>query len=104
MSKIGQAVFDLQENDDRTDKKVGMIRHADVLAFCRAYPTTEEVISMLSALTTGMHDDNPAGLLLGACNNRLMDFQEAQRISEMWTQDDKDCRRAQALMFGGVTK
>ena len=74
-----------------------MIRHADVLAFCRASPTTEEIIAMLSAITGTMGVHDPVCELLDACNDKLMDLQESQRISELWEQDDKDCRRAQSL-------
>ena len=73
-----------------------MIRHADVLAFCRASPTTEEIISMLSAITGCMGVHDPVCELLDAVNDKLMDIQEAARISELWAQDDRDCRRGQA--------
>ena len=74
-----------------------MIRHADVLAFCRANPATEEIIAMLSAITGTMDVHDPVCELLDAVNDKLMDMQEAARISELWEQDDRDCRRAQSL-------
>jgi hypothetical protein len=70
--------------------------HADVLAFCRASPTTEEVIAMLSAITGRTHIDNPVCVILDKANDALMDIQESQRISELWSQDDADCKRGQA--------
>lgn len=71
-----------------------MIRHADVLAFCRANPSTEEIIAMLSAITGTMGVHDPVCELLDAVNDKLMDIQETARISELWAADDKDCRRA----------
>ncbi len=73
-----------------------MIRHADVLAFCRATPTTEEIIAMLSALTGTMGVHDPVCELLDSCNDKLMDLQEARRDSELWEADDADCRRGNA--------
>jgi hypothetical protein len=83
---------------DHQPKEQTMIRHADVLAFCRASPTTEEIIAMLSAITGTMGVHDPVCELLDAVNDKLMDLQEAQRLSELWEADDRDCRRAQSLM------
>ena len=71
--------------------------NAALLAFCRAGLDTESIIAVLSAITSRMRADDPACIALDKCNDTLMDLQESQRISELWEQDDRDCKRAQSL-------
>ena len=70
---------------------------AALLAFCRAGLETESIIAVISAITSRMNADDSACIALDKCNDTLMDLQEAARISELWEQDDADCRRAQSL-------
>ena len=75
-----------------------MIRQADILAHCRQGLDTEEIIAILSAITSPMHMDNKVCLALDVCNDKLMDLQEQAREAALWEQDDKDCRREQSLV------
>ena len=73
-----------------------MIRHADILAHCRAGLDTEQIIAVISAITNRMRALDPACIALDDCNDKLMDIQESQRISELWERDDVACKRGQA--------
>ena len=55
---------------------------ADGLAHCRAGLATEEIISMLSAITGRMRADDPVCEVLDKANDALMDHQEAARIED----------------------
>ncbi len=69
---------------------------ADGLAHCRAGLATEEIISMLSAITGRMRADDPVCEVLDKANDALMDHQEAARIEDLWVADDAACKRGQA--------
>ena len=73
-----------------------MIRQADLLAYCRAGLDTEQIIAVLSAITSRMSANDPACIALDKANDSLMDLQESARISELWEQDDAACKRGNA--------
>ena len=75
--------------------------NAALLAYCRAGLDTEQIIAVLSAITSRMNADDTACIALDKCNDALMDLQESQRISELWAADDVACKRAQSLAPAG---
>ena len=68
-----------------------------LLAFCRAGLDTEQIIAVLSAITSRMRADDPACIALDKCNDTLMDLQEQAREADLWAADDVACKRAQSL-------
>ena len=84
-----------------------MSMQSNVLAYCRTGLDTEEIIAILSAITSRMGNDDPVCEVLDFANDKLMTMQEARRIraidaheeeanQELWTADDAACKRGEA--------